>query len=242
MTATRPSHRELRREIGEILVGPDTAEAMRRLGGIEDPRVPRLLLSFLSNADEEVRERVVQELAARVATLADRSPEEARNLVRRLMWILNEESGSSGWGAPEALGEILARHEGLAREYAGILVSYARRDGNYLEHPPLQRGLLWGIGRLALVRPELLKAQAAGPHLIPFLEAGDPVVRGLAAWCIGLLDELTARERLAALAEDDAETEVRRPAGHSRRRVRELAREALARLMDVERNRKGGLD
>jgi len=47
------------------------------------------------------------------------------------------------------MGEILAAHNGLAQEYAHILLSYAREEGNYLELEALQRGLLWGIGRLA---------------------------------------------------------------------------------------------
>jgi len=43
----------------------------------------------------------------------------------------------------------------LAEEYLHMLVSYMRedgpkafQDGNFIELPMLQRGLLWGIGRL----------------------------------------------------------------------------------------------
>jgi len=36
------------------------------------------------------------------------------------MWSLNDESGGIGWGAPEAMGAIMARHTGLADEYANI--------------------------------------------------------------------------------------------------------------------------
>jgi len=32
-------------------------------------------------------------------------------------------------GSPEAMGEILAAHSGLAQEYAVILLSYAREEG-----------------------------------------------------------------------------------------------------------------
>ena len=75
--------------------------------------------------------------------------------MRRLMWNLNDESGGIGWRArPEAMGEIVARSERLADEYGHILISYLDPDGNYLEHPLLQRGLLWGIGRFAHARPE----------------------------------------------------------------------------------------
>lgn len=95
-------------------------------------------------------------MGAFVANLADEDIESARVIVRRLMWQLNDESGGIGWGAPEVMGEILARHEGLAGEYANILTSHIKEDGNSLEHEPLQRDALWGVARLAQVRPDLV--------------------------------------------------------------------------------------
>jgi hypothetical protein len=92
-----------------------------------------------------------------VARLANQDMEAARIVMRRFMWSLNDESGGIGWGAPEAMAECLASHAGLAGEYTKILVSFMREDGFYLELPSLQRGLMWGIGRLAQVRPQLLR-------------------------------------------------------------------------------------
>jgi hypothetical protein len=87
--------------------------------------------------------------------------ESARVVMRRLMWNLNDESGGIGWGSPEAMGEITAGHPGLANEFACILVSYINPAGNFLEHESLQRGSLWGVGRLAHARPVL--ASTGGP-------------------------------------------------------------------------------
>jgi len=95
-----------------------------------------------------------------MATLADADMEAARVVMRRMIWQLNEESGGIGWGMPEAMGETMARHEGLAQEYAHMLVSYIQEDGNFLEHVPLQRGVLWGLGRLAQARPWLVEEAA----------------------------------------------------------------------------------
>ncbi len=59
-------------------------------------------------------------------------------------------------------------------------------DGNYIEHEILQRGVLWGIGRLAHARPNLVKDFV---HLLcPYMESPDPALRGLAAWTAGLFD------------------------------------------------------
>jgi hypothetical protein len=164
------------------------------------------------------------------AELAREDMEEARELIRRLMWTLNEESGSSGWGAPEAMAEIMAVHEGLAAEYAHMLVSYMREDGNYLENPFLQRDLLRGIGRLSGARPELMKKHGADLHLPPFLGSTDRVVQGLAAWCAGIMEVEEARPGLEALVNEETEIVLYMGHGLVRRPAGDLAREALDKL------------
>jgi hypothetical protein len=119
-----------------------------------------------------------------------------------LMWSLNHESGSIGWGAPEALAEIMAIHGGFAEEFGHMLVAYIRPDGCYLELPALQRGLMWGLGRLAGTRPDVLRVRDASVYLPPYLDSEDPEVRGLAARALGLLKVNAAKERLDALKED----------------------------------------
>jgi hypothetical protein len=161
------------------------------------------------------------------ADLAGENMEEARQWMRRLMWSLNDESGSIGWGAPEAMAEIMARHERLAEEYAHMLVSYMRQDGNYLEHPQLQRGLLRGIGRLAAARPDLMKRHGAGLYLLPYLQSDDRIVQGLAAWCAGVLAVGEARPLLEALTDDETEIVLYREGSPVRSTAGHLAREAL---------------
>jgi hypothetical protein len=123
------------------------------------------------------------------------------------------------------MGEILAAHSGLAREYAHILLSYARTDGNYLEHEGLQRGLLWGIGKLSEKRPELVR-EAAGV-LLPYLESQDGVIRGLAARVMGLLQLKEAQPVLRELAEDAFSMVIMVGNRLTTVRVKDLAEEAL---------------
>jgi len=81
--------------------------------------------------------------------------------MRRFMWTLNDESGGIGWGSPECMGEIMARHQGLALEYRRILFSYLAQgdtgSDNYLEYLPLRRGAFWGLARLAQGDPVLAR-------------------------------------------------------------------------------------
>ncbi len=143
-----------------------------------------------------------------VADLANKDLESARVVMRTLMWNLTEECGGIAWGVTEAMAEIMARHETLAREYVQVLVSYMREDGNFLEYEPLQRGLIWGIARLAQVERELLLAHHAGHYLLPYLESDDAAVRGLAAWALGLLRTREAGTKLEALQEDHKEVRL----------------------------------
>ena len=189
------------------------------------------LFSFLHHGDEEAKWAAVTAMGAVVAELADQDMEAARVVLRRLMWNLNDESGGIGWGSPEAMGEILARNRALAEEYAHILLSYTRLNGNYLEHELLQRGLLWGIGRLARTRPDFL--QNAVPHLTPYLRSKDPTVRALAARIMGFLGIEGARPDLERLTGDLSEVSFWDDGRLFEGRVKDVAEGALARLSSV---------
>ncbi len=170
--------------------------------------------------------RAVSAAGAVTAKLAESEPESARVIMRRFMWMLNDESGGVGWGAPEAMAESMAQSEMLAEEYAPILVSYMDEDGNYLELEGLQRGLLWGIQRLAEERPELLSR--AVHHLEPFLRSRDDEVRAMAALAAGKLHATQLHDLIAALVDDDSPVELYRNNKLERRMVGDLANEALS--------------
>jgi HEAT repeat protein len=157
--------------------------------------------------------------------LASQDIESARVIMRRLMWNLNDESGGIGWGSAEAMGEILAINETLAEEYSSILLSYAREDGNFQELESMQRGVLWGILRLAQVRPHLVKESV--PFVIPFLSSKDSVVRGTAAWIIGTIGDSGAVGHLERLLNDDGEIKIFIDDRLCERRVKDIVKEAI---------------
>lgn len=184
--------------------------------------------------DPDTRWQAVYGLGLAVPLMARNSPEKGRIFLRRLLWSMNEDSGNIGWGIPEAMGAILANSPALAGEYARILLSYAYRTGkadNYVEHPPLRRGVYWGIGRLAA--GNAAQAMPALPHLAAALEGEeDPRARGMAAWALRQLAEQkgggaerSGDWRAAALrkglleARDDMSTEIELLDGSRIRRV-----------------------
>jgi len=160
-----------------------------------------------------------------VDRLADQDIESARVIMRRYMWQLNDESGGIGWGCPEAIGEIMARNKNLAEEFWRILISYIRPDGNFLEHETLQRGVLWGVGRLAHARPQLLRDSV--DYLHPYMQAENPYLRGLAAWASGPLRNKNTESVLKRLKEDDAKLNVFFKGHLKKCSVAELATKAL---------------
>jgi hypothetical protein len=225
MTEKIEGGRELKRRVGELLRADDAEFREEKLRGLPARRAVNPLLAFLCNRDEQLRWRAVAALGAVVANLAAADLESARVVMRRMIWQLNDESGGIGWGIPEAMGEIMARHRGLAGEYAHLLVSYICENGNFLEHVPLQRGVLWGLGRLARVYPRLV--QEAAPHVRQFLEAGDDTLRGLAVLTMGSLGAEAARAQVEALVDDEAEVCLYVDGRQRRCRIGDLARKAL---------------
>lgn len=187
--------------------------------------VVNALFPLLYSTDEKTKRHAVQAMGAVFPDIADRDKEAARVIIRRLMWSLNDESGGIGWGSPEAMAEILASHRGMAVEYVHILTSYTREGGNYLEDPVLQRGLLWGIRRLFLVYPDLIRS--APPDILPYLRSQDPVVRGLSSELAGVIGLQDARPDLEGLTRDDTEILLNMDRNEVRVRVRDLALEAL---------------
>jgi len=191
------------------------------------------LIAGLSHAGGNVKWHAVSALGVVMAVLAEKDMEAARNIMRRLMWSLNDESGNIGWGVPEAMAEILANHDGLAEEYAHILVAYMREDGSYLKLTPLQRGLIWGIGRLAEARPDLLEKWEAPAYLLPYLDSEDPGVRGLAARALGILQVEGAKGKLTVLKNDSSGVLLYDKGKLETRTVGDLAGEALASISGI---------
>ena len=195
-------HRQLKKKILELLDSDDLEQSLDEICQLPARKAVNPLFSFFYHTNELINWRAITAMGAVVSGLADQDMESARVVMRRLIWNLNDESGGIGWGSPEAMGEIMARHSKMAEEYAFLLVSYVNEGGNYLEHPILQRGVLWGLGRLAHSRPRLVNH--AAPFLLPYMRSEDAYHRGLSAWAAGALDSDLTKSLLQHLCDDNA--------------------------------------
>jgi hypothetical protein len=150
-----PTSRQIKKELRPLLLAEDFPERLGELLRYPPRQSVSPLFGFLCHHEPLLRWRAVTAMGVAVARLAEEDLESARVIMRRMMWNLNDESGGIGWGLPEAMGEIMARHGKLAREYGCILLSYVQEEGNPLQFAELERGALWGLARLAEARPEL---------------------------------------------------------------------------------------
>ena len=120
----------------------------------------------------------------------------------------------------------------IAAEYHNHLLAYIHEDhcrpDCYLEHAPLRRGAVWGVGRLAQVRPDL--AAKAEPDLLCALEDCDTVIRGLSAWACGLLGLASALPKLGAMSRDQSVLEMYRDRELQEETLAILAAEAVCRI------------
>ena len=177
---TKVKARQLRKELRRVLAESDrnTALAFSKQYSLEQLTGP--IFSQFYDPSDLVKFRGIALLGAVSARTAPDSTERVRILMRKLLWYLNDESGGIGWGAPEAMGEVMMNCEQMGLEFGSILVSYLDPEGNFLEHDSLQRGVLWGIGTL------VEKVVPYDPDLLlrlitPYLGSEDAVKRGFAA-------------------------------------------------------------
>ena len=214
------SGRQLKKKVFELLQLPDFSASIQEICRFPYRQVVNPLFSYLYSLDDPIKWRAVSAMGAVLAQLAKENMESARIVMRRFIWNLNDESGGIGWGSPEAMAETMALSEALADEYAAILVSYIRPEGNYLEHEELQVGVLWGVGRLAHARPQHVIDAAA--YLNAYMNSGKSALRGLAAWAATALPTDQTYATLQALLNDKADVKIYRDGSFEVFRISDL--------------------
>lgn len=165
-------------------------------------------LSFLTalTYDQEslISWRAVEALGLAASRIAVGDQEYVRGHLRRLFWMLTDESGSIGWRAPESIGEILRQQPDLFEEFIPILLNLM--DAEPEDTLRFRAGWLWAMGRLAMVRPD--EVRAAFSWITSSLDDSDPQIRGMAVWCIGEMEYPLPAERVRDLLSDQEKVKL----------------------------------
>jgi hypothetical protein len=224
--------RDIKRQVHDILANKDWEAGLNTILALPGQSVIGPLFSALCASSSKIRWHAVTAFGLVVANMAETTPEKARVVMRRFIWSLNDESGGIGWGAPEAMAEIVCQSRLMAAEYHNHVLAYIHEDHYrpdcYLEHAPLRRGAVWGVARMAQIRPDLaIKAEA---DLLRALADRDAPIRGLAAWACGRLGLTSALSGLAAMTDDQTSMELYRDRSLFEITLATLAGEAMSRI------------
>ncbi len=170
--------------------------------------------------------RAVEAMGLAADRIAEDDPDYVREHLRRLNWMLTEESGGICWRAPEAIAEIVRHRPALFGDFIPIVVSLilnmAEED---LEH--FRNSILLAIGRLNTLAGDHLPSVL--PAIKSALDDPDSQLRGIAAWCIGQVG-LTAilRDRTELLS-DEGTVVLYEDGEIKNTTVRQVVRQALDR-------------
>lgn len=190
MPAARPSPRAERKDVARRLLEGFDLDAVARWAEGE-PQAARALQSFLFDEGELVRWRAVEAIGRAAAVRARSGLEPVRELLRRTLWLMNDESGGLLWHGPQVLAAVLSNVPALCEEFGAIV-------GSFLEEEPFRVGTRWALWRLAPSRPGTVAGFEA--ELETSLADPDPALRGhsVLALCAVRGGELVALGRDAA--------------------------------------------
>jgi HEAT repeat protein len=151
------------------------------------------LFSLTFEKDELLRWRAIEAIGKAAAVVATQNEERVKDFLRRLLWLMNDESGGLGWHAPEAIGEVVFNIPKLAGEYAIILTSFLREE-------PFERGAHFSTVRVGPFSPDAILASA--PVLTASLQEKDPAIRAFAYHALRIGGSEIASESLRILEKD----------------------------------------
>lgn len=168
-----------KQQVRTLLLQKDYGEIIRLYQ--QDKRIWNILRSYLYDPDENLRWPAI-EAVARLMKMwwAEGKQERVVEYIRNLLWLLNDESGGTGWSAPEIIAETIIAIPELLEPYSSIMMGYS------LEKGPLLNSGLWAIGRLGQKSKGTLTSFQ--DKVLAAFDSQDPKTLGLAAWAMGQAD------------------------------------------------------
>ena len=173
--------KEIKKKVKEALLDKNYDDLL----SLDLKKVATILISFLYG-DELLMFRASEALGIVCGRLDEKDTEYVRNVLRKLFWHLNDESGAYCKGAPLAIGEIGRNAKRAFENFKNMAVSLL--DNDEVE----KKYVIYAIGRAA----ENIKDAYPNPieKLKPLLNEEDEI-RGYAVWAlkklgIDLFDEV----------------------------------------------------
>jgi len=161
----------------------------------EDRGLVRSLSALLFDREPLMCWKAIEALGRASAIVFTDDPERVREVIRRQLWQMNDESGNVGWYAAEAVGEILYNVPDLIGAFAEILPAF------FVEEP-FERGAHWSVARVASLKPETYRLLA--DKIAMSLGSPDATIRLYTLWILKHLKASSTAGPVRRLLEDDA--------------------------------------
>lgn len=218
------SARRLRNRVRSLLLESDLAGVAEL--ATEERQVLGSLIALTFDPDLLVVWRAIEAMGLAVKRTAGIHPGYLKEHMRKLYWLITEESGAVFWRAPECMAECAFRAPDLFQSH--IPIAYHLLDT--LEEEDLEHfrpGALWAIGRLNPLVPQHLPSVL--PLVVGALDRSDSQSRGLAAWCLGEVGEVGVLQARPDLVEDRETVHLYQDRDIREMTVGEVVRKVLAR-------------
>ncbi len=209
-----------KQQIAELVINKKY-QALLAAAAAENKKTIRCLVRLTYSRDDLLHWRAVEALGIVCGSTADRDPEIVRDIIRRFVWSMNDESGTNSWGAAEAIAEIIFNRPKLYADFASVMINAS------LDEEMFQKGMLWGIGRLA---GKVSYINETVSDVEKFLEHPAAELRGHAAWALGQIGTCKNIDRLKKLAADQSRLKIYLCSEICEKTVGQLASEAVAKI------------
>ena len=200
----------------------ETLAALRKL---PSNRAFSALYSALCSPDTRIKTRAGRALGILVDELARKDLEAARNVMRNLMWRLNDESGGIGWNASQTIAEIILLIPELLDVYGSMMIAYTLRE------PQLVNSGLWSIGRVGYRMKEAV--EFFRDTVLETFHCDDPQTLGLASWAVGKVGFASALPHLEELMDRSEPVRIYIDSSFCEKPLGEWAREGIRRISEV---------
>jgi len=183
----------------------------------KDKAVIRRIISLAYDKDDVISWRAVEAMGIVALKLAEERMDVIRDTIRRLLWSMGEESGGIGWSSAEMLGEIIRSNPDEFADIIPIVWSFKEED-------MFRAGVLWAMGRIADVRPDLVVF--ISKDIRQMLSDKNPAVRAYAVCTIGKLGVKDLLKETMSLLEDNSPISFYKDYELQKKTVGDIVREA----------------
>ena len=122
--------------IKELLVEEKYGQILKLAAKRHSQTLKYIQMHLFEELNNPLRWFAIEALGKMAKEYASKELEAYRNLLRRFLWAMNDESGNVPWSSPEAMASIIANQPYLLGEYTPMLIT------NALDNPMCHRGML----------------------------------------------------------------------------------------------------